>query len=183
MEQHIGKTLGSYRILEQIGVGGMATVYKAYQPSLDRHVAVKILPAHLAADPNFFERFRREGRAVANLEHPHILPVYDFGQEGNLTFLVMRYVEAGTLSQLLGQPVGLPRIADLIAQIASALDHAHEAGIVHRDVKPSNVLMDRGDWALLTDFGVARMMEGTEQLTATGVGIGTPAYMSPEQGL
>jgi len=180
--QPIGMTLGPYRILERIGRGGMATVHKAYQPALDRYVALKVLPAHLTDEPGFAERFRREARAVAKLEHPHILPIHDYGQEGELTYIAMRYVEGGTLKDLLGKPLELRLIVDLIGQIGGALDHAHEHGIVHRDVKPSNVLLDRGNWALLTDFGVARMVEATQELTGTGVGVGTPAYMSPEQG-
>jgi len=160
----------------------MATVYKAYQPSLDRYVALKVLPAHLSDAPGFAERFRREARAVAKLEHPHILAVHDYGQEGELTYIAMRYVEGGTLKDLLGKPLALPLVVDLIRQIAEALDYAHEHGVIHRDVKPSNVLLDRGNWTLLTDFGVARMLEATQQLTGTGVGVGTPAYMSPEQG-
>jgi serine/threonine protein kinase len=182
MESFVGQTLGAYRILERVGRGGMATVYKAYQPSLDRYVALKVLPAHLTDEAGFAERFRREARAVAKLEHPHILPVHDYGQEGDLTYIAMRYVEGGTLKDLCGKPLELRLIVDLIGQIGGALDHAHERGIVHRDVKPSNVLLDRGNWALLTDFGVARMVEGTQDLTGTGVGVGTPAYMSPEQG-
>src|SRR3990172_1076957 len=160
----------------------MAVVYKAYQPSLDRYVALKVLPAHLTDEPGFAERFRREARAVAKLEHPHILAVHDYGQEGDLTYIAMRYVEGGTLKDLLGEPLELPLVVDLIGQIAEALDYAHEHGVIHRDVKPSNVLLDRGNWTLLTDFGVARMVEATQQLTGTGVGVGTPAYMSPEQG-
>jgi len=178
----IGSSLGPYRIVEPLGRGGMAAVYKAYQPSLDRYVAIKVLPAHLTGEPGFAERFKREARAVAKLEHPHILAVHDYGQEGDLTYIAMRYVEGGTLKDLLGKPLELHLIVDLIGQIAEALDHAHEHGIIHRDVKPSNVLLDRGNWALLTDFGVARMVEATQQLTGTGVGVGTPAYMSPEQG-
>ena len=178
----IGTTLGPYRIVERLGRGGMAAVYKAYQPSLDRYVAVKVLPSHLTDEPGFAERFRREARAVAKLEHPHILAVHDYGQEGDLTYIAMRYVEGGTLKDLLGKPLELPRVVDLIGQIADALDYAHEHGVIHRDVKPSNVLLDRGNWTLLTDFGVARMVEATQQLTGTGVGVGTPAYMSPEQG-
>lgn len=178
----IGMTLGPYRILERIGRGGMAAVYKAYQPALDRYVAVKVLPAHLTDELGFAQRFKREARAVAMLEHPHILPVHDYRQEGDLTYIAMRYVEGGTLKELLGKPLELSLVVDLIGQIAEALDHAHEHGVVHRDVKPSNVLLDNGKWALLTDFGVARMVEATQQITATGVGIGTPAYMSPEQG-
>jgi len=178
----IGTTLGPYRIVERLGRGGMAAVYKAYQPSLDRYVAIKVLPAHLADEPGFAERFRREARAVAKLEHPHILPVHDYGQEGERTYIAMRYVEGGTLKDLLGKPLELSLIVDLVGQIAEALDYAHEHSIIHRDVKPSNVLLDRGNWALLTDFGVARMVEATQQLTGMGVGVGTPAYMSPEQG-
>jgi Tol biopolymer transport system component len=179
----IGQTVGGFRILERIGRGGMATVYKAYQPSLDRYVAIKVLPLALTEEPDFAERFQREARLVARLEHPHILPVHDFGREGDLFYIAMRYVNAGTLKELMGQPLPLDQIVDLIAQIADALDCAHRQGVVHRDVKPSNILLDRGQWALLTDFGLARMMEPTTQITATGVGVGTPDYMSPEQGL
>src|SRR3990172_3192350 len=160
----------------------MAVVYKAYQPSLDRYVALKVLPAHLTDEPGFAERFRREARAVAKLEHPHILAVHDYGQEGDLTYIAMRYVDGGTLKDLLGKALVLPLIVELIGQIGEALDYAHEHGVIHRDVKPSNILLDKGNWALLTDFGVARMVEATQQLTGTGVGVGTPAYMSPEQG-
>jgi hypothetical protein len=177
-----GQTLGQYRILEQIGRGGMATVYKAYQPSLDRYVAVKVLPPYLAQTANFAARFQREARAIARLNHPNILPVYDSGQEGELSYIVMRYVEAGTLQEMLGQPLPLDKVVELIAQVGGALDYAHHEGIIHRDVKPSNVLMDKGEWALLSDFGLARMMEASVQLTKTGIGIGTPVYMSPEQG-
>jgi serine/threonine protein kinase len=177
----VGQTLGQYRLVERIGRGGMATVYKAYQPSLDRYVAVKVLPTYLAHDPDFATRFRREARAIAKLNHPHILPVHDFGQEGELSYIVMRYVEGGTLKKILGQPLALDRTVDILAQIGDALDYAHQQGIIHRDVKPANVLLDRGKWALLSDFGLAKIAAASVQLTKTGVGMGTPAYMSPEQ--
>lgn len=183
MKGLVGQTLGAYRILEQIGRGGMATVFKAYQPALDRYVAIKILPPHLADEPGFAQRFKRDARAVAKLEHPHILAVYDSGRDNDLSYLVMRYVEAGTLKAQMGHPLDLDRVTDLIGQISEALDYAHEEGIVHRDIKPSNILMDREDWALLSDFGLAKMMEGSQQITETGVGLGTPDYMSPEQGM
>jgi branched-chain amino acid transport system substrate-binding protein len=179
----IGQTIGGYQILEQIGQGGMATIYKAYQPSLDRYVALKILPRHMAQEAGFEQRFRREARAAAKLEHPHIVPIFDFGQENDLFYIALRYVPAGTLKERMGQPLPLDFIIGVVSQIAEALDYAHEQGVVHRDIKPSNILLDRGDWALLTDFGVARIVQSTEHITSTGVGVGTPAYMSPEQGL
>lgn len=178
----IGQTLGQYRIIEQIGQGGMATVYKAYQPSLDRYVAAKVLPPYFAHEPGFAMRFTREAKAIARLNHPNILPIYDFGQEGDLSYIVMKYVEAGTLKDIMGRPLPLDLTANVLRQIAGALEHAHERGILHRDVKPSNVLLDEGHWVLLTDFGLAKMVEGSAVLTASGVGVGTPAYMAPEQG-
>jgi Tol biopolymer transport system component len=178
----LGQTLGAYRIIEQIGRGGMATVYKAYEPALDRYVAIKVLPQYFAHDPDFSARFEREAKAVAKLNHPNILPIYSFGQEAGWTYIAMHYVEAGTLKEMLGQPLDLKTTANIFGQIGKALDYAHRRGVVHRDVKPANVLMAEGNWALLTDFGLARMVEASVQLTKTGVGVGTPAYMSPEQG-
>ena len=183
MSDLIGKTLGPYRVLEQIGVGGMATVYKAYQPSMDRDVAIKVLPHYLSQDAEFAKRFQREARAIAKLEHAHILPVYDYGEHDQTTYIAMRYVQAGTLKERIAKgPLPLDEINRLIGQIGGALDYAHRMGVIHRDVKPGNVLIDAQGDTYLTDFGLARMMEATQQLTASGVGVGTPAYMSPEQG-
>jgi len=182
MSDLTGQTLGQYRIVEPIGRGGMASVYKAYQPSLDRYVAIKVLPPYYAHEPGFAMRFTREAKAVARLDHPNVLPIYDFGQQDDLSYIVMKYVAAGTLQEMMGRPLPLEQATQIVEQIAAALDHAHEKGLIHRDVKPSNVLIDRGQWALLMDFGLAKMVAGSVQLTASGVGVGTPAYMSPEQG-
>jgi Tol biopolymer transport system component/tRNA A-37 threonylcarbamoyl transferase component Bud32 len=183
MDDLIGQHLGPYRILEQIGSGGMATVYKAYQPAMDRYVAVKVIASHFAQDQTFLQRFRREARAVARLEHAHILPVYDSGEAEGHPYLVMRYLEAGTLKDRIAQgDLPLREVNCIIGQVGSALDYAHRMGVIHRDVKPTNVLLDAEGDAFLTDFGLARMVEASVQLTGTGVGIGTPAYMSPEQG-
>jgi serine/threonine-protein kinase len=182
MQGLVGQTLGQYTIMEQIGEGGMASVFKAYQPGLDREVALKVLPPQFAKKGDFSERFAREAKAIGNLHHPNILPVYDSGQNKGYSYLAMRYIAgARTLGDEMKQPLTVGRIIELISQIAAALDHAHEAGVIHRDIKPSNVLMD-GEWALLSDFGLAKMVEASVELTGAGVGMGTPAYMSPEQG-
>jgi serine/threonine protein kinase/uncharacterized protein YraI len=181
MNDLTAKTLGQYEIREKIGQGGMAHVYKAYQPGLERFVAVKVLSPALAEEPGFTERFQREALSAARLHHPHILEVYDFGVQDNYNYLVMRYVEnSTTLGDLLQQGAPLKSLIDYIIQVADALNYAHERGIIHRDVKPSNILID-GRWALLADFGLAKVAQSSSQLTGTGVGIGTPAYMSPEQ--
>ncbi len=183
MEDLTGKQLGPYRVVAPLGEGGMAAVYRAYQPGMDRFVAIKILPRHLASDPTFVGRFGQEAKLIAKLQHPHILPVFDFGQAEGYTYIVMPLVEAGTLTMTLqGQPLPLDRIRIIVSQIGDALDYAHAHGLVHRDVKPSNVLLDERGNCLLTDFGIAKMVEGTSKFTATGGLIGTPAYMSPEQG-
>ena len=182
MDELIGRALGAYQITGRLGQGGMATVFKAYQPALQRYVAVKVLPPHLAQDPMFGERFVREARAIARLDHQNILPVYDFGQSDGITYIVMKYVEGGTLKDVLERgKVPFDQSALLLEQVALALDYAHGQGIIHRDVKPANVLMARPDWALLSDFGLAKVAEATVKLTGTGVGMGTPEYMAPEQ--
>ncbi|TAK14486.1 MAG: tetratricopeptide repeat protein [Anaerolineae bacterium] len=183
MQELIGKTLGGYQIIEQIGKGGMASIFKAYQPSLDREVAIKIMPPYFAQqDESFTTRFKREARAIAKLRHPNILVVMDFGEEGEYAYIVMEYIAAGTLKEQMEQgPMTLRQISTLVGQIAGALDYAHTEGVVHRDIKPSNILMSKKDWALLTDFGLARMVGGS-MLTQSGMTVGTPAYMSPEQG-
>ncbi len=177
----IGQTLGSYRIVEQIGLGGMATVYKAYDPATDRYVAVKVLPEHYSNDPHFKKRFEREAKAIARLEHPHILPVHAFGEQDGITYLVMRYMPTGTLKDRLEvEKLPLEQASAFLTQVADALDYAHEHGILHRDVKPSNILLDGKGNAYLTDFGIAKMVEASVELTGAGI-LGTPAYMSPEQ--
>lgn len=181
MQSLIGQTLGQYKIIEQIGEGGMATVFKAHQPGLNRDVALKILPPYVAEKEGFTERFTREAQAIGNLHHPNILPVYDSGQDKGYGYIAMRYVpQATTLAGLMKNPLEMQQVVELTRQIAAALEHAHRAGIVHRDIKPTNILMDN-DWVLLSDFGLAKMMETPSELTGSGVGIGTPSYMSPEQ--
>ena len=162
----------------------MASVYKAYQPSVDRYVALKILPSRLVQDPEFLGRFRQEAKVLASLQHPHILPVHDFGESDGFTYIVMPFVSAGTLAALLhGQPLPLDDIRRVMSQVGDALDCAHARGLVHRDVKPSNILMDERGNCLLADFGIAKILEGTQKFTRIGGLVGTPAYMSPEQGL
>jgi serine/threonine protein kinase len=178
-----GTVLGEFRIDAKIGEGGMAAVYRATQPSLQRTVAIKVLDTSLQADPTFSARFRREANTVAKLMHPNIVPIYAFGEADRLLYLVMGYVAGGSLAERLGSRLDLPTVGRIVGQVADALDYAHKQGIVHRDIKPANILLGEGDWALLSDFGIARMVEGRMRLTQPGIGLGTPEYMSPEQGL
>jgi len=184
MEDLTGKQLGQYQIVARLGVGGMATVFKAYQPRMDRYVALKILPRHFSDNPEFISRFSQEARLIAQLEHPHILPVYDFGESDGYTYLAMRLVEGGPLSNLLKKhgKLELTKINHIVTQVGGALDYAHKRGVIHRDFKPGNVLIDEFGNCLLTDFGIAKIVETTSNLTHTGGILGTPSYISPEQG-
>ncbi|GAC1400962.1 MAG: hypothetical protein NVS4B12_10340 [Ktedonobacteraceae bacterium] len=184
MASLVGRSLGQFRVVERIGSGGMATVFKAYQPTLDRYVAIKVLPPHHARDQVFVKRFVQEARSVAKLTHPNIVQIHDFSSEdeGNLTYIVMEYVEGGTLKDRLKRALPVPEAAGYIIQAAEGLDCAHRNGIIHRDVKPANMLLRRDGHLLLSDFGIAKILEGTTNLTRVGTGIGTPQYMSPEQG-
>lgn len=184
MENLTGRQLGPYRVVAPLGEGGMAAVYKAYQAGMDRYVALKILPRELAKDAGFVARFSREARLITKLEHPNILPVYDFGDAEGFTYLAMRFVQGGTLADLMERgALQVSHICNIVSQVGTALDYAHSSGIFHRDVKPSNILIDPAGNCLLTDFGIAKMVESSIQLTQTGGILGTPAYMSPEQGL
>lgn len=179
--------IGQYEIVEEIGRGGMATVYRAKQLNADRFVAIKVIHSNIAADKSALERFIREARLVARLEHPYIIPVYDYDGAHNPPYIVMRFLESGTLKDILDRgPIPLNEIAHMMRQIASALDYAHRQGVIHRDIKPSNIMIDAEGNAYLTDFGIARFSESGSDMTGlthTGLTVGTPGYMAPEQGL
>lgn len=178
----VGQRLGRYQLVEEIGRGGMAVVYKAYHPALERHVAIKVLPRELSFDASFVERFQREARAAGSLNHPHIVTVHDVGRADDSHFIVMEFVDGPSLTELLERRGSLPssQATSIVAHIASALDYAHARGFIHRDIKPGNILITVDGNAKLTDFGIVRPSEGT-RLTQTGSLLGTPAYMSPEQ--
>ncbi len=185
-----GKTLGSYRVLEPLGRGGMAEVYKGYHSMLDRYVAIKVLLAHLVNDGSFVERFQREAAAVARLRHTNIVQVHDFGIYEDIPYMVMEFIPGVTLKERLtalrlkGDRMPVSDVLAFTQELASALDHAHANGLVHRDVKPANILLREAapthSEAILTDFGIAKILEGV-QFTETGLSMGTPDYMSPEQ--
>ncbi len=181
MADLVGHRLGQYQILERVSRGSTSTVYKAYQEKLDRFVAVKVLSPHFIDEEDFLERFRREAQAVARLDHPNILPVYDYEQAGDVVYIVMKYVNTGTLRELMIRPLDLRDTMEIVTQVGLALGFAHRQGVIHRDVKPSNILVGENNWALLTDFGLAKIMASGRKMTESGVGMGTPDYMSPEQ--
>ena len=176
-----GQEFGGYRVIERAGRGGMATVYKALQVSLSRFVALKLLPEHLAEDPDFQARFEREAVAVANLRHPSIPAVHDFGVEDGTSYIVTEYIDGGTLADQMGRPLPVSYVVEVLRPIANALDYAHSRGVLHRDVKPSNILLSRDGRPILNDFGLAQILVPDARLTAQGALMGTPSYMAPEQ--
>ena len=185
----VGYTLGPYQVLEKIGRGGMAEVYKGFHPSLNRYVAIKLLGQSLGADPNFAKRFRREAQAIAALDHPNIVQIYDFGaQPDDSHYLVMEYLEGKDLRAVMaerasaGQPFRQDEILHLLSQVAEAMDYAHQHGVVHRDIKPGNVLVTDDGRAILTDFGLAMLRDRASQATL-GDSFGTPEYIAPEQAI
>lgn len=177
----IPEKIGRYIIKSELGRGGMATVYRAFDPSFDREVAIKVLPREMLHDPQFRSRFEREIKLVAALEHPAIVPVYDVGDDDGQPYFVMRYMTGGSLADWIKKgKFSLQDTARIIEKIALGLAYSHKKGIIHRDLKPDNILFDGSGDPFISDFGVAKLMEASGGLTGSGV-IGTPAYMSPEQ--
>ena len=170
MADLVGRTIGKYKITEMLGRGGMAMVYKAYQISLDRYVAMKILPEFFAQDEVLYERFQQEAKATARLRHPNIAQVYDFGREEDTVYLVMEFVPGGTLQDRLKRPISMDEALRVTREIADALSYAHRHGVIHRDVKPSNILLTPEEQAVLTDFGIAKIAERAVASTKTGMG-------------
>jgi serine/threonine-protein kinase len=178
----VGVTLGKYELRERLGAGGFGAVYRGYQASLNREVAVKVLRTDMARDPDFVERFNREARIAASLEHAHIVPIYDHGTQDDISYVVMRLLTGGSLEDRLRHRVpSLTDCAVILDQLAAALDYAHSKSIVHRDIKLSNVMFDEQGSAFLVDFGIAKLLTSTSALTGTGMAMGTPSYMAPEQ--
>ncbi len=178
------RKIGQYELRSVLGKGGMATVWRAYQPSLDREVAIKLMAAQFSDDESFTRRFNQEARSIARLRHPNILSIYEFGEENGQPYIVTELLDGGTLREFMRNRLELKPISRILTQVADALDYAHAQGMVHRDIKPSNILMGTqrvfGDRAVLGDFGIVKLLSSTH-MTQTGQGIGTPEYMSPEQ--
>ncbi len=184
MSSGSGRRIGRYEVIEELGRGGMARVYRARDTQLQRIVALKVLAAQLSLDAEFIKRFEREARTAANLRHPHIVTIYDIGDDQGIHYIAMEYIAGRPLHSILEQygALGLGYAIAILEPIAQALDYAHQAGAVHRDVKPHNILIDRNGRVVLTDFGIAQTQEADDQrLTRTGVFMGTPEYISPEQ--
>lgn len=181
MRFEAGSVFAGYTIVSRLGRGGMATVYLAREPGLDRLVALKVLPEQLVDDARFAARFEQEARVIAALDHPNIVPLYRYGISDDIPWMALRYVDGGDLAARLGQPLPVPEGMALLRGVALALDYAHRKGVIHRDLKPQNILLS-GDAVYLADFGVAKLLEGSREMkTATGGIFGTPAYMAPEQ--
>ena len=176
-------TLGEYDVLGELGHGGMATVYLAHDLALDRSVAIKVLaPALLAMGEGMVERFKREARTAAALSHPHIIPIYAVKESDEVLYFVMKYVQGRPLDAVIRDigPLAIPMVQLILAQVSDALSYAHRHGVVHRDIKSANIMLDEEGWAVVTDFGIAKVLQ-SQGLTLTGVTVGTPTYMSPEQ--
>jgi serine/threonine-protein kinase len=177
----VPKKIDRYEVLNELGRGGMGTVYRAFDPRFKRNVAIKVLPREFLHDPTFRARFNREAQTIATLEHPAIVPVYDFGEDSGQPYLVMRYMPGGSLSDRLKKgPLIVAEASQILTRLASALGRAHQKGVIHRDLKPQNILFDPYHSAFLSDFGSAHIVQASTALTGDGI-IGTPAYMSPEQ--
>jgi serine/threonine-protein kinase len=172
--------LGQYELQELLGMGGMGAVYRGFQQSLKRPVAVKVLSPALAQEADYLERFNREAETAAALEHQHIVPIHDYGVQDDISYVVMRMLSGGTLASRTGE-MTLPDIAKLLIQLGSALDYAHSKGVIHRDIKPTNIMFDSQNSPYIVDFGIAKLVTAGTSNTASGVMMGTPAYMAPEQ--
>ncbi|MEB2367349.1 MAG: serine/threonine-protein kinase, partial [Chloroflexota bacterium] len=178
-----GTTLGGVELKEMLGAGGMGAVYRGYQMSLKREVAVKVLPATIANQQGYLERFTQEAQTAANLSHPNIVQIFDFGTQRSISYVVMQLLRGGSLADRIkargeaGQPISLGETAALVRDLGSALDYAHVHGVIHRDVKPANVMFDNLGRAFLVDFGIAKLIDQSVLLTGTGVAMGTPSYM------
>jgi serine/threonine protein kinase len=183
-----GQTLGKYRVLEQLGRGGMAQVYRAYHPQLDRYVAIKMLRPDLAEEEEFLARFRREAQAVAGLRHPNIVQVFDFDVQGDIYFMVMELLEGDTLKarlndyRLRGERMPLGEVARVLLDVLNGLAYAHAEGMIHRDIKPANIMLTKRGQAVIADFGIAQIV-GSARHTVSGALMGTLNYIAPEQGL
>lgn len=176
------RKFGRYEIKSELGRGGMATVYHAHDPRFRRDVALKVLPREFLHDTTFRARFEREAQTLASLEHSAIVPVYDFGEEDGQPYLVMRFLSDGNLIDRLNKgPIPLSQVVRIVSQVASGLDEAHGQGVIHRGLKPDNILFDQHQDAFITDFGIAKLAAESNSITMANAIIGTPAYMSPEQ--
>jgi serine/threonine protein kinase len=184
MSFQVGETVGRYRIIEQLGQGGMATVFKAYHAELDRFVALKVLHPAFLEDSNFLARFQREARLVAKMDHPNIVPIYDYAEHEGRPYLVLKFIEGETLKARLGRGRIAPKeIQFIVESVGAALSYAHKQGILHRDMKPSNVLLANDGQVYLADFGLARIAQSGESTLTSDMILGTPQYISPEQAL